>query len=260
MSNGLVMCKRYFSQAYCNLKRVIPPLIDFETGFPKTNIAPPKVIDAFTIDKQKMLLKSYGLRESTFKGRVISQLSVKRVKFAGRNIYGRLAKRHRGGGVAQRVRLLDFKRQRKDIYCTVLRVEYDPTRSAHSALVQYDDGVLSYILSPAGIRPGMRLLSSLHAEIKPGNSLPLHKIPAGSIVHNLEIRPGAGGQIARAAGTFATIISKDDQFATLKLSSTEIRKFPLGMKMNNLECWATIGQVSNVLHGQRIIGKAGRNR
>ncbi|GBE62351.1 ribosomal protein L2 [Babesia ovata] len=193
------------------------------------------------------------MQQPLAKCRVVEQLSVRRVKFGGRNDTGRITTRHRGGGHVQRLRLIDFKRQRKDVPATVLRIEYDPTRSAHVALLQYVDGVLSYILCPAGVRPGNILVASASAPIEPGNCMPLRNIPVKSIVHNLELRPGAGGQIARAGGTYVTVVEKDDMFATIRMASTELRRFPL-------DCWATLGQVSNIEHAKRVLKKAGTRR
>ncbi|KAF8821166.1 putative LSU ribosomal protein L2P [Cardiosporidium cionae] len=186
-------------------------------------------------------------------GKPIRALSCRRIKHSGRNTTGQLTVRHRGGGHLQRLRFIDFKRGRKNIFATVLRIEYDPVRTAHIALIQYDDGVLSYILAPHTCHPGQRVLASEEASILPGNALPLSKIPVGTIIHNIELKSGHGGQINRAAGTFATVLSKDVNYATLRLNSTEVRKFLL-------ECWATIGQVSNVYQSARILGKAGVSR
>ncbi|CEM21164.1 unnamed protein product [Vitrella brassicaformis CCMP3155] len=237
-----------------NIKRNHAPFIDFETGFPKKPLPQPHVVNAFTMAKQTKILRLLeGNPQRLFQGRVMEKLSWRRLKHSGRNETGQITTRHRGGGHPMRIRFVDFKRARRDIYCTVLRIEHSPDRGAHVALVQYEDGVLSYIIAPRAIRPGDRLLSSENANIGPGNCLPLRKIPVGTIIHNLEIRPGCGGQFIRAAGACATILSKDDQHATIKLMSTEIRKFPL-------DCWATVGQVSNVLRSMTILGKAGTNR
>ncbi|EAN31004.2 ribosomal protein L2 [Theileria parva strain Muguga] len=247
------LSQRFFSSVYANLKRIRPEYVDFETKFPKVKIERPLLPVPYTQEKNLRFLKNLETPQTLSNCRVVEQLSVRRVKFAGRNNTGRITTRHRGGGHVQRIRLIDFKRQRKDIFSTVLRIEYDPTRSAHVALIQYDDGVLSYILCPAGVLPGTRLLSSSNAPLLPGNSLPLRHIPVNSIVHNVEMRPGAGGQIARSGGVYCTVTEKDETFATLRLSSTELRKFPL-------DCWATIGQISNIKHNERILKKAGTRR
>jgi len=194
-----------------------------------------------------------GHPQETFRGRVIPALSTVKVKHSGRNDSGRITVRHRGGGAKQRLRFVDFKRGRKDIPATVLRIEHAPDRSSHVALIQYEDGVLSYILAALTLRPGDEVIASEHANVLPGNCLPLKSIPVGSLVHNIELRPGAGGQFIRAAGTYAVVLAKDKEHATIKLRSTEIRKFPL-------ECWATIGQISNLERFMRLKGKAGVNR
>ncbi|PFH32642.1 putative LSU ribosomal protein L2P [Besnoitia besnoiti] len=185
-----------------------------------------------------------------FRGRVLARLSCRRVNHLGRNHSGRLTVRFTGAGHFRRVRFVDYKRGRKDIFATVMRLEYDPSRSAHLALLQYDDGVLSYVLATETTRAGDRIVASEHAAIAPGNCLPLKKIPVSTIVHNVELRPGAGGQLVRAGGCFATVVAKDKQFVTLKLTSTEVRRF-------HGDCWATVGQVANAAHAERIRGKAG---
>mmetsp|Transcript_63317 Transcript_63317/g.151047 ORF Transcript_63317/g.151047 Transcript_63317/m.151047 type:complete len:360 (+) Transcript_63317:177-1256(+) len=236
------------------IKRNRVPFIDFETAFPKEPPPPQTVVGAFTLAKQQKLERLLeATPQETFRGRVIPRLSIYKVQHSGRNNRGRICMLHRGGGTMKRLRFVDFKRGRKDIPATVLRIEHAPDRSAHVALIQYQDGVLSYILAPLTIRPGDQVIASESANVVPGNCLPLRHIPVGSIVHNIELRPGAGGQLIRAAGTYASVISKDEEYATLKLRSTEIRKFPL-------ECWATIGQLSNLERFMRIKGKAGVNR
>lgn len=250
---ALLLSRRWAGCYSRIIKRNRVPFIDFETGFPKPQPPPQTVVGPFTLAKQQKLERLLeATPQKTFKGRVIARLSTWKVKHSGRNSDGRMTTRHQGGGTRQRLRFVDFKRGRKDIPATVLRVEYSPDRTAHVALIQYEDGVLSYILAPLTLRPGDQVVASETANIVPGNCLPLRSIPAGSIVHNLELRPGAGGQISRAAGTFAVVIAKDKEFATLKLRSTEIRKFPL-------DCWATIGQLSNLERKMRVKGKAGVN-
>ncbi|EDO07101.1 putative ribosomal protein L2 [Babesia bovis T2Bo] len=246
-------CRRCFSSEYGSVKRNIPLNIDFDTGRYRPPISKPLLPTPLTQEANNRILREVGIHEPLAKCRVVEQLSIRRVKFGGRNSTGRITTRHRGGGHIQRLRFIDFKRQRKDVPATILRIEYDPTRSAHVALLQYSDGVLSYILCPAGVRPGQILLASASAPIEPGNCLPLRHIPVNSIVHNVELRPGAGGQIARAGGTYVTIVEKDEMFATLRMASTELRRFPL-------DCWATLGQVSNIEHNKRILKKAGTRR
>lgn len=236
------------------IKRNRVPFVDFETGFPKAEPTTPSVLGAFTLAKQQKLERLLeATPQETFKGRVIPKLSCNRVKHGGRNDSGRITTRHRGGGTKQRLRFVDFKRGRKDIPATVLRIEYSPDRTSHVALLQYEDGVLSYILAPLTLRPGDQVIASETANIVPGNCMPLRNIPVGSIVHNMELRPGAGGQFIRAAGTYATVITKDKEHATVKLRSSEIRKFPL-------DCWASIGQLSNLERFMRNKEKAGVNR
>mmetsp|Transcript_20048 Transcript_20048/g.47136 ORF Transcript_20048/g.47136 Transcript_20048/m.47136 type:complete len:354 (+) Transcript_20048:47-1108(+) len=244
-----------WSSSYSRImKRNRVPYIDFETGFPKGETPKQTVGTAFTLAKQQKLERLLeATPQTTFRGRVIKQLSTRRIRHSGRGDVGRITTRHREGGALQRLRFVDFKRARKDIPAAVLRIEYSPERTSHVALIQYQDGVLSYILAPLTLRPGDQVVASETANIVPGNCLPLRSIPAGSIVHNIELRPGAGGQLIRAAGTFATIITKDRHFATIKLRSTEIRKFPL-------ECWASIGQLSHLERAMRFKGKAGVNR
>mmetsp|Transcript_165966 Transcript_165966/g.532789 ORF Transcript_165966/g.532789 Transcript_165966/m.532789 type:complete len:375 (-) Transcript_165966:79-1203(-) len=253
--SAVTLLARRWSGVYSRIiKRNRVPFVDFETGFPKGPTPPQSVVGAFTLAKQQKLERLLAATpQKTFRGRVIPALSTWRVKHSGHNDQGRVTTRHRGGGTVQRLRFVDFKRGRKDIPATVLRIEYSPDRTSHVALIQYEDGVLSYILAPLTLRPGDTVVASETANIVPGNALPFRSIPAGSIVHNIELRPGAGGQFIRAAGTFAVVITKDSEFATIKLRSTEIRKFPL-------DCWATIGQLSNLERFMRFKGKAGVNR
>jgi large subunit ribosomal protein L2 len=171
----------------------------------------------------------------------------------GRNNLGRVTARHRGGGHKQRYRVIDFKRSKVDVPATVERLEYDPNRTAFIALIRYDDGELAYILAPQRLAPGDRVVAGAQADIKPGNALPMQNIPVGTILHNVEMKRGKGGQIARSAGTFVQLIGKDQGFAQLRLSSGELR-------MVRAECMATIGAVSNPDQQNVKIGKAGRNR
>jgi large subunit ribosomal protein L2 len=174
-------------------------------------------------------------------------------KHAGRNNTGRITVRHRGGGNRQKYRIIDSKRDKADMTASVLTLEYDPNRSAHIALLQYEDGEKRYILAPEGLKPGMTVMSGTGADIKPGNALPLVNIPVGTFIHNVELYPGKGGQLARAAGTQAQLMAKEGAYALLRLSSGELRKVPVG-------CMATIGQVGNIDHENVSVGKAGRTR
>ena len=174
-------------------------------------------------------------------------------KNSGRNSYGRITVRHRGGGVRTKYRVIDFKRDKFDIPATVASVEYDPNRSAFIALLQYEDGEKRYILQPAGLKVGDKVVAGPGADIKPGNALPLTSIPVGTVVHNVELYPGRGGQLARAAGNSAQLMAKEGAYALLRLPSGELRNVPVG-------CMATIGQVGNLDHENVKIGKAGRKR
>ena len=174
-------------------------------------------------------------------------------KNAGRNSYGRITVRHRGGGNRRKYRIIDFKRNKADMPATVLTLEYDPNRSAHIALVQYEDGEKRYIIAPQGLKVGDVVTSGAAADIKPGNALPLANIPTGTFIHNVELYPGKGAQLARSAGVMAQLVAKEGGKALLRLPSGEMRYVPA-------ECMATIGQVGNIEHENVHIGKAGLKR
>ena len=174
-------------------------------------------------------------------------------KNSGRNSYGRITVRHRGGGNRRKYRVIDFKRTKFDIEATVKTLEYDPNRSAHIALIEYTDGVKAYILAPVGLNVGDTVVAGPSADIKPGNALPLVNIPVGTFIHNVELYPGKGGQLARAAGNAAQLMAKEGVYALLRLPSGELRNVPV-------ECMASIGQVGNTDHENVKIGKAGRTR
>ncbi len=174
-------------------------------------------------------------------------------KKAGRNSYGRITVRHRGGGNRKKYRIIDFKRQKFDTPATVLTLEYDPNRSAHIALIQYEDGEKNYILAPVGLKVGDKVEAGPNADIKPGNALPLENIPTGTFIHNVELYPGRGGQLARSAGNAAQLMAKEGGYALLRLPSGELRNVPIS-------CMASIGQVGNTDHENVKIGKAGRTR
>ena len=174
-------------------------------------------------------------------------------KNSGRNSYGRITVRHRGGGQRRKYRIIDFKRDKFDIPATVVSVEYDPNRSAFIALLQYEDGEKRYILQPAGLKVGDTVVAGENAVIKAGNALPLTSIPVGTVVHNIELYPGRGGQLARAAGNSAQLMAKEGVYALLRLPSGELRNVPAS-------CMATIGQVGNLDHENVKVGKAGRKR
>ena len=174
-------------------------------------------------------------------------------KKAGRNSYGRITVRHRGGGNRRKYRIIDFKRNKLDMKATVLTLEYDPNRSANIALVQYEDGEKRYIVAPQGLSVGDVISAGTEADIKPGNALPMANIPTGTFIHNVELYPGKGAQLARAAGVMAQLVGKENNMAMVRLPSGEMRNIPLN-------CMATIGQVGNLEHENVKIGKAGRKR
>ena len=174
-------------------------------------------------------------------------------KTGGRNSYGHITVRHHGGGNKRKYRIIDFKRQKTDIFATVERLEYDPNRSAYIALVKYEDGELSYILAPNGLKAGDKVISSAAADIKPGNCLPIANIPVGTVIHNVELQPGHGAQLVRSAGTAAQLMAKEGELAQVRLPSGEVRYI-------RTNCTACIGQVGNLEHENVHIGKAGRTR
>ena len=174
-------------------------------------------------------------------------------KNAGRNSYGHITVRHRGGGNKRKYRIIDFKRNKLDMFATVERLEYDPNRSAYIALIRYEDNTLSYILAPNGLKAGDKVISSANADIKPGNCLPIASIPVGTVIHNVELQPGYGAQLVRSAGTAAQLMAKEGDLAQVRLPSGEVRYV-------RTNCTACIGQVGNLDHENIHIGKAGRTR
>ena len=188
-----------------------------------------------------------------YKGRPEASLIEKQSRNAGRNNHGRITVRHQGGGHKQHYRLVDFRRNKDGIPAKVERIEYDPNRSAHIALLCYADGERRYIIAPRGVEVGQQLISGVEAPIKAGNALPIRNIPVGSTIHCIEMTPGKGAQIARAAGTSVQLLAREGTYAQLRLRSGEIRRV-------HVECRATIGEVGNAEHGLRKIGKAGANR
>ncbi len=174
-------------------------------------------------------------------------------KSGGRNSYGRITVRHRGGGTKQKYRIIDFKRDKDGIPGKVSAIEYDPNRSAHIALIVYADGEKRYILAPNGLKVGDTIYSGEHADIKPGNAMRLEDIPVGTVIHNIELKPGKGGQLVRSAGNLAQLMAKEGKYAQVRLPSGEVRKI-------DIRCKATIGQVGNIEHENITIGKAGRKR
>ena len=192
-------------------------------------------------------------RSGLWKGKPERSLTEGLKSMGGRNNHGRITARRRGGGHKRRYRIIDFKRLKYDMEATVERLEYDPNRTAFIALVKYSDGDLSYILAPQRLRAGDKVISGKAVDIKPGNAMPMQSIPVGTIIHNIEMKVGKGGQIARSAGTYAQIIGKDQGYAQLRLSSGELR-------LVRAECMATIGAVSNPDQKNIKLGKAGRKR
>ena len=180
-------------------------------------------------------------------------LLAKKSSTGGRNSYGRKTARHKGGGNKNQYRIIDFKRTKDGVEAKVVGIEYDPNRTCRIALLHYVDGTKSYILAPKGLEAGMRVMSGHGADIKPGNALQLRYMPVGTVVHNVELRPGQGGKIGRSAGMAVQLVAKDGDYATLRLPSTEMRRVPL-------DCRATVGEVGNSEHELIKIGKAGRNR
>ncbi len=174
-------------------------------------------------------------------------------KSGGRNTYGRVTVRHRGGGHRRHIRLVDFKRDKREIPAKVAAIEYDPNRTARLALLHYVDGEKRYILAPVGLKVGDTVMTGAQAEIRPGNSLPISSIPVGTMVHNIEMKEGKGGQMVRSAGTSAQLLAKEGDYAQVRMPSGEVR-------LVRQVCYATIGQVGNVDHGNIKLGKAGRKR
>ena len=192
-------------------------------------------------------------RRELWKGRPIQALTEGKREKGGRNNNGRITQRWRGGGHKRRYRIVDFKRTKFDMAAEVVRLEYDPNRSGFIALVRYEDGELSYILAPQRLKEGDTDVSGERVDVKPGKAMPMRNIPIGTIIHNVEMKAGKGGQLARAAGTFVQLVGRDAGYALLRLASGEVR-------MVRAECRATIGAVSNPDRQNIVIGKAGRNR
>ncbi|MEN8171766.1 MAG: 50S ribosomal protein L2 [Chloroflexota bacterium] len=180
-------------------------------------------------------------------------LVTKKRKRSGRNMYGRITVRHRGGGNRRKLRIVDFKRDKLDIPARVAAIEYDPNRTARLALLFYVDGEKRYIIAPVGLQVGDMVVAGSDADIRPGNSLPISRIPTGTMIHNVELKPGRGGQMVRSAGTAAQLLAKEGDYAQVRLPSSEVR-------LVHQNCYATIGQVGNLDHGTIKLGKAGRKR
>jgi large subunit ribosomal protein L2 len=192
-------------------------------------------------------------RSELWKGDPVKALTEGLRKKGGRNNTGRITLRHRGGGAKRRYRIVDFKRGKNDVVAIVERLEYDPNRTAFIALIKYEDGELSYILAPQRLKAGDKVVAGEKVDVKPGNAMPMKNMPVGTIIHNIEMKPGKGGQMARAAGTYAQLVGRDAGHALLRLSSGEVR-------MVRADCRATVGAVSNPDQQNIVIAKAGRNR
>ena len=192
-------------------------------------------------------------KSELWKGRPVKKLTEGVAKSGGRNNNGRITSRHRGGGHKRLYRVIDFKRTKFDVSAVVERIEYDPNRSAFIALLKYDDGEQAYIIAPQRLQEGDRVIAANRADIKPGNAMPMENMPVGTIIHNVEMKPGRGGQMARAAGTYVQLIGKDSGYAQLRLTSGELRMVPA-------KCMATVGAVSNADNKNQNMSKAGRSR
>ena len=209
-----------------------------------------KSYKAYTPSRRQMTTLDY--KEITKKTPEKSLLAVKKEK-AGRNSYGRITVRHQGGGNRQKYRIIDFKRRKDDIEATVLGIEYDPNRSANIALIQYTDGVKAYILAPQGLTDGDKVISGKAVDIKPGNCMEINSIPVGTLIHNIELNPGQGGKLVKAAGQSAQLMAKEGKYAHVRLPSGE-------MRLVLANCRATVGVVGNSEHSNVNLGKAGRKR
>ena len=209
-----------------------------------------KHFKAYTPSRRNMTVSDFS--EITKKTPEKSLLA-KKAKNAGRNSYGRITVRHQGGGNRQKYRIIDFKRNKDDMFATVVGIEYDPNRSANIALLQYEDGTLSYIIAPQGLKDGDKIVSGEKADIKPGNCMPIENIPVGTMIHNIELNPGQGGKMVRAAGQGAQLMAKEEKYSHVRLPSGE-------MRLVLTKCRATIGTVGNTDHDTMKIGKAGRKR
>ncbi len=192
-------------------------------------------------------------RSDLWKGKPEKTLTEGLTKKGGRNNFGHITTRHRGGGHKRRYRIIDFKRRKWDVEGTIARLEYDPNRTCHIALIEYADGEKAYILAPQRVQVGDKIVAGEKTDVKPGNAMPLRSMPVGTIIHNIEMKMGKGGQIARSAGAYAQLVGRDQGYAQIKLSSGELRTV-------RGECIATVGAVSNPEHLNENKGKAGRNR
>ena len=204
----------------------------------------------YTPSRRNMTVSDFA--EVTKKTPEKSLLAKKR-KNAGRNSYGRITVRHQGGGNRQKYRIIDFKRKKDNMEATVIGIEYDPNRTSNIALIQYEDGEKAYILAPVGLKDGDKVVSGENVDIKPGNCLPIENIPVGTLIHNIELNPGQGGKMVKAAGGEAQLMAKEGEYAHVRLPSGE-------MRLVRAKCRATIGTIGNTDHGNVKLGKAGRTR
>ena len=204
----------------------------------------------YTPSRRNMTVSNF--EEITKKTPEKSLLAKKKEK-AGRNSYGRITVRHQGGGNRQKYRIIDFKRNKDDMYATVIGIEYDPNRSSNIALLEYEDGTKSYILAPQGLKDGDKVISGAKVDIKPGNCMPIESIPVGTMIHNIELNPGQGGKMVRAAGQAAQLMAKEEKYSHVRLPSGE-------MRLVLTRCRATIGTIGNAEHINIKLGKAGRTR
>ena len=209
-----------------------------------------KHFNPYTPSRRNMTVSTF--EEITKKTPEKSLLAKKKEK-AGRNSYGRITVRHQGGGNRQKYRIIDFKRNKEDIEATVIGIEYDPNRSANIALLKYEDGTLSYIIAPQGLKDGDKVISGEKADIKPGNCMPIENIPVGTMIHNIELHPNQGGKMVRAAGQGAQLMAKEGKYSHVRLPSGE-------MRLVLTKCRATIGTIGNADHENVKLGKAGRKR
>ena len=209
-----------------------------------------KHFKAYTPSRRNMTVSNY---EEVTKKTPEKSLLAKKKKNSGRNSYGRITVRHQGGGNRQKYRIIDFKRNKDDMFATVVGIEYDPNRSANIALLKYEDGTLSYILAPQGLKDGDKVISGEKADIKPGNSMSIENIPVGTMIHNIELNPGQGGKMVRAAGQAAQLMAKEGQYSHVRLPSGE-------MRLVLTKCRATIGTLGNADHENVKLGKAGKTR
>ena len=209
-----------------------------------------KTFRPYTPSRRNMTVLTY---DEITKTSPEKSLIEKKKKNAGRNSYGRITVRHQGGGNRQKYRIIDFKRKKDNMSAEVIGIEYDPNRTSNIALIKYEDGTLSYILAPLGLKDGDKVVSGENVDIRPGNCLPIENIPVGTLIHNIELNPGQGGKMVKAAGGEAQLMAKEGEYAHVRLPSGE-------MRLVRAKCRATIGTIGNIDHSNVSLGKAGRKR